>query len=211
VLVLGGGVARAEPNWPDYVAGRLRQDPVFVTDQDSQGLDPVATAARIKRTVAALGVPVYVAVTLSLDLDDRDSDSLIPLLHDRLHKDGVYIVTTPGGSGGAVEYGGSLPVRDAWSAAEFELSAAQIRDGDFHRTAPQMIQRFVDIVRSGQVAQRLKAAEQASDDAVKADRAKRRHGDGGGSAVDIEPLAGAAVTGLPLLALLIRRRRRKRR
>ncbi len=209
LLGLACGPARADQSWPDYLAAQLERDPVYVTDQVPRELVPATAAAQIKSAVAPLGVPVYVAVTLPLNLDgahDRDADTLLPLLHDRIGKPGIYIVVSPGGSGDAQQYGGSLPVSDAWSAADFELSAAEFTSGDLDRTAPQVVQRFVEVLRSGQVEQRLKAAEAASDKAVKTHHSRE---DGGGGDPGIEALAGMGLSGLPLLAFLIRRRVRR--
>jgi len=205
-VVLAAEPANAQPSWPDYLAGRLRHDPVYVTDHESRLLDPVPAEAAIKRAIGALGEPAYVAVTLPLGLDDRDSDTLIPLLHDRLRTNAVYIVTTPNGSGGAVDYGGNLQVADAWDAADVELSAQESRNPNFRMTALMVVQRFVEIVKSGQVRQRLQAAERSADQER---AAERKHDSGGGEAVPVEAVTGAALTGLPLLALLVRRRVRR--
>ncbi|MFI0368731.1 hypothetical protein ACH35V_12675 [Actinomadura sp. 1N219] len=191
----------------DHLAAALRRDPVYVTDHAPRSLPPDA-AARIKASVARLGVPAYVAVTPTLGLGEQnpgDSLSLVALLRDRLGKDGVYVVVDPsGGHGEARQFGGSrrLPVDDAWWAAKFELA--------HDVSAPDMIGRFVEIALSGRARERRDhpgpRPESATRKALNADdRADRR-------ADRIEKAAfggGAALGGLPILGLLIARRVRR--
>ncbi|TDD92553.1 hypothetical protein E1293_00825 [Actinomadura darangshiensis] len=155
-MVLGCPAASATPmervepvSRADHIAAALARDPVYVTDHAPRSLPPDA-AARIKASIARLGVPAYVAVTPTVGIgQENPADSLVPLLRDRLRKDGVYLVVDPsGGHGEARQFGGSrrLPVDDAWSAADFELP--------YDATAPEMIERFVEIALSGHARER---------------------------------------------------------
>ncbi|TDD40453.1 hypothetical protein E1287_00290 [Actinomadura sp. KC06] len=191
----------------DHLAAALRRDPVYVTDHAPRSLPPDA-AERIKASVARLGVPAYVAVTPTAGLGERNpDDSLVALLRDRLGEDGVYVVVDPsGGPGEARQFGGArrLPVDDAWWAAKFELP--------YDVSAPDMIGRFVDIALSGKARERRdhprprpKSATRKALDAD--DRADRR-------ADRVETAAfggGAALSGLPILGLLVARRVRRAR
>jgi hypothetical protein len=196
----------AEPaSRADHIAAALRRDPVYVTDHAPRALPPDA-AARIKASIARLGVPAYVAVTPTSGLGQKaPAGSLVPLLRDRLRKDGVYIVVAPtGGHGEARQFGGGrrLPVDDAWWAAKFELP--------YDASAPEMIERFVEIALSGQARERRDhpgpKPESKLRKALDADDAADRR------AARIEWAAfsaGAALSGGPILALLIGRRVRR--
>lgn len=195
----------------DHLAAALRRDPVYVTDHAARSVAP-GTAARIRASVARLGVPVYVAVTPTTGLGDQSpGDSLVVLLRDRMRKDGIYVVVDPsGGHGEARQFGGSrrLPVDDAWSAAKYESA--------YDARADDVVARFVDIALSGRAKERRDhprpRPKSATRKALDADDAADRR------AERVEKAAfggGAALTGLPLLALLVvlrvRRERRVRR
>lgn len=141
---------RAEPRTrADHLAAELRRDPVYVTDHTPRVLPP-DTAERIKASVARLGVPTYVAVTPTSGLGETNpAQSLVPLLRDRLRRDGVYLVIPPGiGSGEARQFGGGrrLPVEDAWRATQRELPS--------DATAPEQVERFVEVALSGRARER---------------------------------------------------------
>lgn len=155
-VLLGGPAAaapvleRAKPaSRADAIAAALRRDPVYVTDHAPRALPPDA-AARIRASVARLGVPVYVAVTPTSGLGPQNpSESFASLLRDRLRKDGVYIVVPPSGGGGEIRQFGDvrgLPLDDAWSAAESETP--------YDAGAPGVIALFVDIALSGHARER---------------------------------------------------------
>ncbi|TMR07511.1 hypothetical protein ETD83_00605 [Actinomadura soli] len=194
-----------QPSRADHLAAALRRDPVYVTDHAPRSLPPDA-AARIRASVARLGVPAYVAVTPTVGLgEENPADSLAALLRDRLGKDGVYIVVDPsGGHGEARQFGGSrrLPVDDAWWAAKFELP--------HDVSAPDMVGRFVDVALSGRARERRDhprpRPESATRKALNADDEADRRAD------HVEMAAfggGAALSGLPLLGLLVVRRVRR--
>ncbi|WP_433461598.1 hypothetical protein [Spirillospora sp. CA-128828] len=210
-LLLGCPVAaapvdRAKPaGRADGIAAALRRDPVYVTDHSPRSLPP-DTAARIKASVARLGVPTYVAVTPTLGLgEENPGDSFVALLRDRLRKDGIYIVVSPsGGHGEARQFGGTrrLPVDDAWWAADFEMP--------YDAGAADMIERFVEIALSGHARERRDHPRpQPKSELRKAldadDAADRRAGylEWGVFA------GGAALSGGTILALLIRHRVRR--
>ena len=206
--VPAGAVEWSEPpSRADHLAAQLRRDPVYVTDHAPRALPP-DTAARIKAAVARLGVPAYVAVTPLVGVGNPNpNEPLVPLLHDRLRRDGLYLVVSPRGLGGGEvrQFGGgrSIPVEDAWRAAEAELPS--------DATAPERVERFVDIALSGRARERAenpppKPKSKLRKELDAADAAERR-------AARLEWAAfggGAALSGVPLLAWLTRNRHRRR-
>ncbi|MEU5882206.1 hypothetical protein [Spirillospora sp. NPDC047279] len=130
----------------DQLAAVLKRDPIYVTDHAPRAL-PADAAARIKASVSRLGVPAFVAVTPSLP--NEDADDLVALLHDRLDKNGLYIVVAPSGTPGEARQFGSGRVLDAemsWSAANNELPT--------DAGAVKVIERFVEVSLSGKARER---------------------------------------------------------
>lgn len=204
--VPAAALERAEPvSRADRIAAELRRDPVYVTDHTPRALPPDA-AARIKASVARLGVPAYVAVTPTVGLgQEHPGESLVALLRDRLREDGLYLVVSPTMSDGEVrQFGGGrrLPVKDAWRAAEQELPS--------DATAPERIERFVEVALSGRARERAENPPPRPETQLRKaldahDAAERR-----AAVVELSLFGGgAALSGLPLLALLVHRRRRK--
>lgn len=176
----------------------LADDPVQLTDHAPRAL-PYDAYERIRAAVARLGVPAYVVVTPGWTQVAPKDDDLIASLHDRLGKDGVYIVTDPSGSGAARHFGGTLPADRAWTAA-------YLRSGR-DETLVEQITRFVDLVSAPDAQRRIEQARE---------EARRDDSSDGPSESDIRDRkemaafgAGSALTGVPLLALLLRRSSRR--
>lgn len=196
-------VERAKPeSRADAIAAALRRDPVYVTDHAPRALPPDA-AARIRASVARLGVPAYVVVTPTSGLGPQNpGDSLASLLRDRLRKDGVYIVVPPSGGGGEVRhFGGArgLPLDDAWAAADFETP--------YDAGAPEVIALFVDIALSGHARERRDhprpRPKSKVREALDADDAADRRA----SRIEWSVFGGgAALSGASILGLLVGRR-----
>ncbi|GLZ11365.1 hypothetical protein Acsp04_16000 [Actinomadura sp. NBRC 104425] len=182
----------------DRLARLLADDPVQVTDHALRAL-PYDAHERIRAAVARLGVPAYVVVTPGLtEVSPRDDD-LIASLHDRLGKDGVYIVTDSSGSGTARQFGGTLPADSAWTAAYLR--------SDRDEGLVEQITRFVDIVTAPDAQRRIDQARE---------EARRDDSSDGPSESDIRDRkemaafgAGTALTGVPMLVLLLRRSSRR--
>jgi hypothetical protein len=140
-----GVITRAE-----YIAGRLARDPVFISDQVPREIGP-EDAARIRAAVGRMPVPTFLTVAPHVDGDpDRSEERLIALLHDRLGRDGVYVVTDETGIGlAALQYGGDLPVRAAATETGFALP--------YNAGVVRSVERFVDNVRSGRARERYDA------------------------------------------------------
>ncbi|MEO5877344.1 MAG: hypothetical protein ABIS86_14570 [Streptosporangiaceae bacterium] len=158
---------------------------------------PPDSAERIRAVLAPLGVRFYVVVeSPSLSFEERQRpEELISLLHDRLERDGVYLVTDPSGSGTARQFGGSLPVSDAWLTARVELPYAA--------GAVEHVERFVEILRSPDVSARIKERRRAPESEY------RSRSDARDRAEMTAFVAGTALTGLPLIGVLAWRGRRR--
>ncbi len=77
----------------DGMARALRADPVFVSSATTRSMPPAAVAA-LRRAVAAAGVPMFVVVAPSFGDEPGLATlrALPDLLHDRLDRDGIYLV-----------------------------------------------------------------------------------------------------------------------
>lgn len=137
----------------DYIAAQLNRDPVYVTDSVPREITP-GQVARIRAAVHRMPVPTYAAVVVPVD-DELDPqgppDRLIALLHDKLRRDGVYLVVSDSGNDiTADQFGVNLPL----TAAGREVTFSQPYDVG----ATRAIERFVDDIRSGQAQQRYEKA-----------------------------------------------------
>ena len=91
-LGLAAAPARADER-VDSIAKQLRTDPVFVSSAAIRSVPPAQVAA-LRRAVAAAAVPVFVVVAPSFG-GEPGLGTLRPLpdlLHDRLERDGIYLV-----------------------------------------------------------------------------------------------------------------------
>ncbi|WP_198653744.1 hypothetical protein [Actinocorallia populi] len=173
----------------DLLAERLKKRPVQVGDHELRVV-PEGAAERIEQTLGALGVPFFVVVeTAGLYRVEREEPGeLIPLLRDRLRKKGVYLVTDPSGDGTARQYGGALPVEQAWHTARMEMP--------YDADVTEYVARFVEILKAPDVNARIEARRQAPKPEYQV-RAEAR------DRAEMKAFTiGAAVGGLPLLVLL---------
>ncbi|GAA0953106.1 hypothetical protein GCM10009550_34670 [Actinocorallia libanotica] len=192
--------ADREKSNADLLAERLAEKPVLVTDHELREI-PEGTAERLEQALSGLGVPYFVVVRSSgIHFDERKTpDELAVLLHERLQKDGIYLVTDARGSGTARQYGGSWPVERAWGVAGRELS--------YDAGVAQQVERFVEILRAPDVEARLKEVREAPESAYakrsrERDRAEMR-------ALVLGSVLGAAVVLVPLCVSLVRKRVRR--
>jgi hypothetical protein len=147
-----GSAAYADPRVTtraDYIAGQLARDPVFITDEAPRDVTS-DEAARIRAAVHRMPVPTYAAVVADTD-DQQDPqgspDRLIALLHDKLGRDGVYVVIPSSGIGiTADQFGENLPLLPAEREAGYTLP--------YNAGAARAVERFVDDIRSGQAQRR---------------------------------------------------------
>ncbi|POX56410.1 hypothetical protein C3489_04980 [Streptomyces sp. Ru71] len=181
-----------------YLAGRLRTDPVYVTDQLPREV-PVSTAAPfLRRQAQRTGVPTY--VILLPTLGTRDGKALLGAVHDRLGRDGLYVLLDDMGVQQAAPFGVRAPADDAWTVTVYEVP--------YDAGPLYNFQTFVDVIAEGPA----KAA-------ARAEAAREKYGDGAEPAemylgpVDRDNqsfLTGILLTGVPLLILLSARYVRRR-
>ncbi|MFH8500264.1 hypothetical protein [Streptomyces coeruleorubidus] len=182
-----------------YFADRLRQDPVYVTDQLPREV-PRSTAPDFARLAKKTGVPTYVLVLPGES--SVDGRQLLGAVHDRLGRDGLYVLVDDMQVAEATAYGVRAPADAASTVAQYELP--------FDAGPLRSFERFVDVVAlDGEKA------------AARAEAAREKYPDDGPADMYIGPsdrrnqsfLTGILLTGVPLLILLTagyaRRRRRR--
>lgn len=182
-----------------YLAERLRENPVYISDQVPR-VAPLSSAPDFRKQAARTGVPTYV-VLLPGQTVLSDRQGLLAQLHDRLGRDGLYILLEDGSAGLRAEtYGVDVPAEQAARATLYELT--------YDAGPLQQLTRFVDVLKAGdrEAARRARAA--AEDDS--GSEPERLHP----SRTDREDqsfLAGILLTAVPLLVasagLLLRRSR----
>ncbi|WP_371791097.1 hypothetical protein OG285_13765 [Streptomyces sp. NBC_01471] len=186
------------------LAGLLRKDPVYVTDQLPRVV-PRSTAPEFVKAARATGVPTFVLV---LPGQHSTEGSLLDAVHDRLGRNGLYVLVDDMGVAAATAYGVRVPADAASTVSLYELpyDAGPLRH----------FQRFTEVIAEGNA----KAAQRA-------EKARKMYSGEDGS--DREPaplyidptdrdnqsfLTGILLTGAPLLILLlspyVRRQLRRR-
>ena len=171
-----------------YLAARLRADPVYVTDQLPREI-PHSTAPAFARLAERTGVPTYVLV---LPGPSGNGKGLLGAVHDRLGRDGLYVLIDDSGVADATAYGVRAPADDATTVSLYELpyGAGPLRS----------FERFVDVVAQGSE----KAAQRAAG-------ARERYGDESAADLYIGPtdrknqsfLTGILLTAVPASVLLL--------
>ncbi|MDT0380565.1 hypothetical protein RM572_17570 [Streptomyces sp. DSM 42041] len=158
VLVLAGpapafaGEGEGQVSRSAYLARQLAENPVYVSDQVPRAV-PRSAAPLFARAAARLDVPTYLMVLPSDGLGVND-EALLASVHDRLGKDGVYVVLGEDGIyGAAAAYGVRASAGEAMRAAQYELP------GDAGAVAA--FDRFVEVLDSGEAAARADAAARA--------------------------------------------------
>ncbi len=187
------------PTQAAYLADRLRENPVYVSDQLPRAV-PRSTAPDFARIAKETGVPTYVMV---LPLQSvRQGKELLDAVHDRLGQDGLYVLLDDSSVTDAAAYGVRVPADDAWTVQLYELPSD---------AGPLLsFERFAEVIAQGggKAAARAEAARAEYEDDEPAEmyigQADRRNQ---------SFLTGIALTGVPLLILLsaayVRRVRRR--
>ncbi|SOR79880.1 MULTISPECIES: hypothetical protein [Streptomyces] len=182
-----------------YLAERLREGPVYVTDQLPREI-PRSTAPDFARLAKKTGVPTYVLVLPAQS--SVDGRQLLGAVHDRLGRDGLYVLVDDMAVAEATAYGVRAPADAASTVTQYELP---------YDAGPLLsFERFVDVVALG--------GEKAS---ARAGAAREKYQGDEPAEMYIGPsdrrnqsfLTGILLTGVPLLILLVagyagRRRRR---
>ncbi|MCX5420907.1 hypothetical protein [Streptomyces sp. NBC_00078] len=187
--------AQAAPEAPTsqaaYLADRLRANPVYVSDQLPREI-PRSTAPEFARLAERTGVPTYVLVLPSRTT--TGGEGLLAAVHDRLGKDGLYVLIDESSVTQATAYGVRAPADDAATVVTYELpyDAGPLRS----------FERFVEVVAQGsaKAAARAQAAREKYGDGVKE---PARMYIGPTDRRNQSFLTGALLTGVPLLILLL--------
>ncbi|MGW6544712.1 hypothetical protein ACWGBH_17900 [Streptomyces massasporeus] len=172
-----------------YLAGRLRENPVHVTDQLPREV-PRSTAPDFARLAKRTGVPTFVLVLPMMS--STDGEQLLGAVHDRLGRDGLYVLIEGTDIAHATAYGVRAPADAALTVTRFELP---------YDAGPLVaFERFVEVIALGEekAASRAEAAREAYRDDEPAEMyigpSDRRNQ---------SFLTGILLTGVPLSILLL--------
>ncbi|WP_257027863.1 MULTISPECIES: hypothetical protein [unclassified Streptomyces] len=171
-----------------YLAGRLRENPVHVTDQLPREV-PRSTAPDFARLAKKTGVPTYVLVLPMMS--STEGKQLLGAVHDRLGRDGLYVLIEGSDVAQATAYGVRAPADAAVTVTQYELA---------YDAGPLLsFERFVDVIAQGE--------EKA---ASRAEAVREKYRDEEPAEMYIGPsdrqnqsfLTGILLTGVPLSILL---------
>lgn len=180
------GPAPGDEGQAAYLAEQLRRDAVHVSDQMPRVV-PRSSASEFKKQAARTGVPTYVLVLPTTAT--VESDGLLAAVHDRLGRDGLYVLVSEAGYDMEAEaFGVDAPADAATRAVLHAYSPGT----DPLRT----FTRFVDTV-----------ALEPADAEARADKAENGHGEDGPAPLHITAtdrdaqsrLTGTLLAGVPLL------------
>ncbi|MQA95038.1 MAG: hypothetical protein GEV11_10455 [Streptosporangiales bacterium] len=134
----------------DRIAGALRGDPFYVDPEAAHAL-PAEERAPAARALAATGVPVY-TVVVPLTTDDEsegegEGDAFLHALHDRLGRDGVYLVADEDAEIEAVAFGVPREV-----AVPDDVARIPLDDEATPRTAGPRLLRLAELLRTAPAA-----------------------------------------------------------
>ncbi|MFE0413141.1 hypothetical protein [Streptomyces tendae] len=192
--------ASRSPAQAAYLADRLRENPVHVTDQLPREV-PRSMAPDFARLAERTGVPTYVLVLPGQSTSGEDD--LLGAVHDRLGRDGLFVLLDESGVRQAAAYGVRAPAEAARTTAAFELpyDAGPLRSFEL----------FVDVVAQG--PERAKARADAAHERFRDGHEPERMYIGPSDRQNQSFVTGIALTGVPLtillLALCVRRARRR--
>ncbi|KUN93606.1 hypothetical protein [Streptomyces caeruleatus] len=172
-----------------YLADRLRENPVHVTDQLPREV-PQSTARDFAEVAERTGVPTYVLVLPSLSGTDP---GLLDAVHERLGRDGLYVLLDESRVTDAVAYGVDAPADDASTVALYELP---------YDVGPlRRFERFAEVVAQGdeKAKARAEAAREKYDDGAEPANAYI----GSTDRSEQSSFTGALLVVVPLLILVL--------
>ncbi|MFD7057958.1 hypothetical protein [Streptomyces sp. NPDC059906] len=177
------------PTQAAYLADRLRENPVHVTDQLPREV-PRSMAPDFARLAERTGVPTYVLV---LPGQGGSGEDLLGAVHDRLGRDGLFVLVDESEVRQAAAYGVRAPAEAARTTAAFELpyDAGPLRS----------FGRFVDVVAQG--SERAKARADAAHERFRDGHEPERMYIGPSDRQNQSFVTGIALTGVPLSILLL--------
>ncbi|MEV5435237.1 hypothetical protein AB0K80_04280 [Streptomyces sp. NPDC052682] len=178
-----------------YLADRLRDNPVHVTDQLPREV-PKSMAPAFAKLAQRTGVPTYVLVLPAMSA--LHGEELLGAVHDRLNRDGLYVLLDESTVTDATAYGVRAPAEDAADAAMYGLpvDAGPLRS----------FERFVEVVAQGKAEAAARAAA-ARENLL--DEAPANLYIGPSDRENQSFVTGILLTGVPLLVLLVIRHARR--
>ncbi|MFD4261015.1 hypothetical protein ACFWR9_26165 [Streptomyces sp. NPDC058534] len=181
--------ANQPPAQAAYLADRLRENPVHVTDQLPREI-PRSMAPDFAQLAERTGVPTYVLV---LPSQSGFGEDLLGAVHDRLGRDGLYVLLDASGVRKAAAYGVSAPAEAARRAAAYELpfDAGPLRN----------FERFVDVVAQG--PEKAEARADAASEKLRDGYEPEGMYIGPSDRQNQSFVTGIALTGVPLTILLL--------
>lgn len=181
----------AEQSRAAYLAQRLREHPVYISDQLPRKV-PRSARGEYHRVAQRAGVPTYVLVLPSQMRAAVHADrALLAAVHDELGRDGLYVLLSPLGVVETAAFGVDVPHVAAQQVALFELP--------YDAGALASFERFVEVVR---------ASPEAAEERARV-AAEERAGGATASHISVADrhnqsfVTGVALTGVPLAILLI--------
>ncbi|MFJ4541036.1 hypothetical protein ACIP39_34510 [Streptomyces tibetensis] len=187
------------PTQAAYLADRLSENPVYVTDQLPREVLR-SSAPDFARLAKKTGVPTYVLVLPMWG--GTDGKQLLGAVHDRLGRDGLYVLIEGTDVAQATAYGVQAPAEAALTVALYELPPD---------AGPLLsFERFADVIAQG-----------GAKATARADAAREKYRDDQPAEMYIGPSdrqnqsfrTGVLLTGVPLSIVLtagyVRRRRRR--
>ncbi|CAL9494468.1 hypothetical protein [Streptomyces sp. enrichment culture] len=174
-----------------YLADRLRDNPVHVTDQLPREI-PRSMAPGFARLAERTGVPTYVLV---LPGQSGSGDDLLGAVHDQLGRDGLFVLLDASGVTEAAAYGVRAPAEAALTTTVFELpyDAGPLRSFEL----------FGDVVAQG--PDRAEARADAARERFRNGHEPEGLYIGPSDRQNQSFVTGIALTGVPLSILLLAR------
>ncbi len=191
--------ASRPPTQAAHLADRLRENPVHITDQLPRAV-PRSMAPDFARLAERTGVPTYVLV---LPGQSGSGEDLLGAVHDRLGRDGLFVLLDESGVRKAAAYGVRAPAEAARTTTVFELpyDAGPLRS----------FERFVDVVAQG--TEKAEARADAARESFREGNEPEEMYIGPADRRNQSFVTGIVLTGVPLTILLlapcVRRARRR--
>ncbi|MEU8745864.1 hypothetical protein AB0C39_19700 [Streptomyces parvulus] len=185
----GASAANQPPAQATYLADHLRENPVYVTDQLPREI-PRSMAPDFAQLAERTGVPTYLLVLPSQSGFDED---LLGAVHERLGRDGLYVLLDESGVREAAAYGVSSPTEAARRTADYELpfDAGPLRN----------FERFVDVVVQDQ--QKAEARAEAASEKLRDGYEPEAMYIGPSDRQNQSFVTGVALTGIPLTIVML--------
>lgn len=178
----------------------LRQDPVFVSPSLVR-IAPAGEIAALRREVEAMAVPTYVVIAPVIPSEPESYPDRPALLHDRLGRDGIYVVGSQTGRIVAASFGVRTRV-PAGTAAEDASEVVSERDGSLAG-----VRQALREMRTGERPAAAVAAERRNDQRLR-DGTYGEDDDGNDVLPAVLAFAGGLVLALTVLLVPHHRRRR---